>query len=123
MNVLPDVYIYLSPQEEERTFSSRGASKMYTSGSIASSHRMLPEINESGAIAKIRISVESDTVKHLKAFRIISSKMKISLLTLSCYFSCLHIQIIFLLSYELKMFFQIFESKVYRSVVLKKNIL
>ena len=50
---------------------------MYTSGSLASSQRMLTEINESGAIAKIRISVESDTVKHLKAFRIISRQMPI----------------------------------------------
>ena len=32
-----------------------GDSKMYTSGSIASSQRMLTEINESNAIAKIRI--------------------------------------------------------------------
>ena len=44
---------------------------------------MLIEINEiGGAIAKIRISVESDTVKHLKAFRIISSEKVISLLIL-----------------------------------------
>ena len=42
---------------------------------------MLIEINEiGGAIAKIRISVESDTVKHLKAFRIISYEMPISFL-------------------------------------------
>ena len=56
---------------------------MYTSGSMASSQRMRIEINESGTIAKIRISVESDTVKHLKAFRIISSEIPISLLILS----------------------------------------
>ena len=56
---------------------------MYTSGSIASSQRMLAEINESGAVDKKWISVESDTVKHLKAFRIISSEMPISLLILS----------------------------------------
>ena len=56
---------------------------MYTSGSIASSQRMLTKINKSGTIAKIRISVESDTVKHLKAFRMISSEMPISLLILS----------------------------------------
>ena len=52
MNVLPDVYIYLSPQEEECTSSSLGDSKMYTSGSIANLQRMLSEINKSGAIAK-----------------------------------------------------------------------
>ena len=45
---------------------------------------MLTEINEeSAAIAKRRVSVESDTVKHLKALRIISRKMPISLLILS----------------------------------------
>ena len=70
--------VHLSPQEEECT-----SYKMYTFGSITSSQGMLTEINEGGAIAKIRISLESDTVKHLKAFRIISSKMPISILILS----------------------------------------
>ena len=46
------------------------------------------EINESGAIAKTRIGLESDTVKYLKAFRIISSKRPISIVILcSLYFS------------------------------------
>ena len=54
-----------------------------TSGSITSSQRMLTEINDSGAIAKKSISVESDTIKHLKAFTIISSQMSISRLILS----------------------------------------
>ena len=45
--------------------SSWGNSKMYKSGSIASSQRMPTDMNESDGIAKIRISVESDTVKHL----------------------------------------------------------
>ena len=44
---------------------------------------MLTEINKSGAIAKIRISVKSDAVKHSKRFGIISSKMLVSLLILS----------------------------------------
>ena len=56
---------------------------MHTSGSIASSQRMLTEIKERGTIAKSRISVERYTVKHLKAFRIISGEMPISLLILS----------------------------------------
>ena len=56
--------VHLSPEEEECTSSSWWDSKMYTSGSIANSQSMLTEINESGAIAKIRIWVESDTVKH-----------------------------------------------------------
>ena len=38
---------------------------MYTSGSIASSQRLANEINETGAMAKIRVSVESNTVKRL----------------------------------------------------------
>ena len=56
--------VHLFPQEKECTSSSWGGSKVYTSGSIPNSQRMLIEINESGAITKIRIWVESDTVKH-----------------------------------------------------------
>ena len=51
----------LFPQEEECAW---GDSKMYTPCSIAISQRILSEINKSDAIAKIRIWVESDTVKH-----------------------------------------------------------
>ena len=78
-----DVYrcAHLSPQMEEYISFFQGDSKMYTfSSSTANSQRMLTEINEIGAIAKISILVESKTVKHLKAFRIISSKMQISLM-------------------------------------------
>ena len=50
---------------------------MCTSGSIAILQRMLTEINESGTIAKMGISVESDTDKHLKTFRIIYGVMPI----------------------------------------------
>ena len=56
--------VHLFPEEEECTSSSRGESKMYTSGSIENSQRTLTEINESGVITKISISVESDTGKH-----------------------------------------------------------
>ena len=56
MNVLPDVQIC--------PLRNKSAHKMYRSGSTANSQRMLTEINESGAIAKIRDWVESDTVKH-----------------------------------------------------------
>ena len=63
--------VHLFPQEEECTSSSWGDSKMYTSGSIANSQRILTEINESGATAKIKILVESHTVK---AFRKVSNK-------------------------------------------------
>ena len=56
--------VHLFPQKEECTSSSWGDSKMYTSGSIANSQRMLTEINESGATVKIKILVESHTVRH-----------------------------------------------------------
>ena len=72
---------------------------MYTSGSIASLQRLPTEINESGAIAKIRISVESDTVKHLKTFRIISSEMPLFLILSLQYFICLHIQFFFIFTF------------------------
>ena len=68
MNILSDVYIC-------------PLSKMYIFGSIANSQRMPTEINESGAIAKIRISVESDTVNRLKAFRIILAKCQFHFLS------------------------------------------
>ena len=117
-----DQCLHMSSQEEECICSSWEDSKMYTPGSIASSQRMLTEINESGATAKIRIWDGKWYCQTFKAFRIISSKIKISLLILSWWnSSCLHIQICFLLSYELKMFFQVFVPKVYRSVVLKNK--
>ena len=56
--------VHLFPQEEEYTSSSWGDSKMCTPGSIGNSLRMLTKIKESGSIAKIRIRVESDTVKY-----------------------------------------------------------
>ena len=80
---------------------------IYTFGSIASSQRMLTEINESDTIAKIKISVESDTVKHLKAFRIISYEMPSLFLIIQVDDILVVYSDIFLLSYELKMFFQI----------------
>ena len=86
-------YVHLPLQEEECTSSFLGDSKMYTSGSIVNSQMMLTEINWSGGIAKIRIWVVSNTVKHLKAFY-----------------------------YELKIFFQIFVSKVCWSVVAKNSL-
>ena len=54
--------VHLFPRKEECTSCSWGDSKMHTSSSIVNSQRMLTEISESGAIAKIRIWVESDTV-------------------------------------------------------------
>ena len=56
---------------------------MHTSGSIGNSQKMLTKINESGTRSKIKLSVESDTVKNLKAFRIISREIQISFLILS----------------------------------------
>ena len=60
----PSRCVNLFPQEEEYTSCSWGNSKMYTSGSIENSQMMLTEIIESGAIAKIKIWVESDIVRH-----------------------------------------------------------
>ena len=57
------ICVHLFPQKEEQTSSSRSESKMYISGSIANSERMLTDINESGVITKISICVESDTDK------------------------------------------------------------
>ena len=55
---------------------------MYISGSIASSQRMSTEINESDAIAKIRVSVR--ILSNIsEAFRIISREMPTLLLILS----------------------------------------
>ena len=45
-------YVHLSPKEEEYTSSFWKGSRMYTSGSIANSQKMLTEINESGTIVK-----------------------------------------------------------------------
>ena len=87
---------------------------MFKSCSIANSQRMLTEINESAAIAKISIGVKV-ILSNIKAFRIISGEMKISLLVV-CIF-----RDYFLLSCKRKMFFQIFASKLFRSVVLKNS--
>ena len=51
---------HLFPQDEECTSSSWGDSKIYTSGSITNSQKMLTEINKSGVTTKIRIWVKSD---------------------------------------------------------------
>ena len=56
--------VHLFPEEEECTSSSWGDSKMYTSGSIANSQKMLTEINDSDAIVKKSIWKESDTAKN-----------------------------------------------------------
>ena len=56
MNVRPDVYI--CPFRKNNTILFPGGdSKLYTSGSIASSQKMPTKVNESDAIAKIKISV------------------------------------------------------------------
>ena len=53
------ICVHLFLQEEECTSSPWGDSKTYAFGIIANSQRIL-----SGAITKIRIWVEGDTVKH-----------------------------------------------------------
>ena len=59
MIALLNVYIYLCPQEEECTSSSRGHSKIYTPGTIANSQtdRAPTEINEIGAVFKVRDTI------------------------------------------------------------------
>ena len=47
--------VHMFPQGEECTSLFWGDSKMYTSGSIANSQRILTEINKSGVITKIKI--------------------------------------------------------------------
>ena len=88
-------------------------SQIYTKHLAENLQRIRTQINKSSAIAKIRIWVENGTVKHLKTFRIIFSEIRISFLILcEWYFSCLYTQRFFILWYELKLFFQIFVSKV-----------
>ena len=98
--------------------SSWGSSKICTSGSIRNSQRKLTNRQN-------KDWVESNTGKRLKISGIIYRKMQISPVIISwLYFSCLHIQgIFFLISYALKMYFEILASMVYRSVVLKDNSL
>ena len=52
--------VYLCPQEEDCTSSSRGCSKIYTSGTLANSQtdRAPTKINKNVAIVKVRILVE-----------------------------------------------------------------
>ena len=70
---------YLFPQEEKCTSSSWGNSKMHTSGSIANSQRLLTKTK---VALKPSIWVESNIVKNLKPFIIVSSEMPISLFIL-----------------------------------------
>ena len=52
MNVLPSVYLSTLRKKLAPLLID---SKLYTSGSIANSQGMLPEINESSAIGKTRV--------------------------------------------------------------------
>ena len=61
--------VHLSPQEKECTSSSWGNSKMYTSGSIASSQRVLNKIKETCAIAKIRINKDFSGKWYCQTFK------------------------------------------------------
>ena len=74
---------HLFPQEEQCTPSSWGGSRMYTSS-------ILMYTSSASSIANWQ-SIQ--TVKHSRHFRIISSKMKVSLPILSWWcFNCLQIQ-------------------------------
>ena len=53
---------------------------MYTSGTIASSQMTPTKINKNGASAKSKnFSGTSDTIRHLKTFKMISDEMPILL--------------------------------------------
>ena len=53
---------------------------MYTSGTIASSQMTPTKINKNGASAKSKnFSGTSDTIRHLKTFKMISDEMPIFL--------------------------------------------
>ena len=103
---------------------------MYTSGSITNLQRMLSEINESGAFVPVKIYVESDTINVLEQLPV-KCHMLISFPTLclqmySVPTLCLQMyseKCFNIYFHELKIFSQIFESKVYESVVLKNNSL
>ena len=72
--------VHLCPQEEEWTSSSLGDSKMNTPGTIANSHRTPTKINKNVAIAKSKnFSGTSDTIRYLKAFRVISNEIPVLL--------------------------------------------
>ena len=65
MNVLPYVYICsLKKKGVKKSARLLPEGQISTSSSMANSQSMLTEINECRVIIKIRILVESDTVKH-----------------------------------------------------------
>ena len=85
---------------------------------------LLGLINKTGTIAKVRILVESDTVKHLMTFKIISSEKQYHFLSYvdDILVVCKFIQRNFLIFTFMRLkwgFFQTFVTKVYRSVLLK----
>ena len=82
MNVLPDVYNY-SHRKKSAPLLPEGTVKcIYTSVSIQNSQRMQTEINESVTIAKVGFS-QKWYCQTLKAFRIVSREIKISILILT----------------------------------------
>ena len=88
---------------------------------------LLGLINKTGAIAKVRILVESDTVKHLMTFKIISNEKQYHFLSYvdDILVVCKFIQRNFLIFTFMRLkwgVFQTFVTKVYRSVLLKNNI-
>ena len=87
MNVLPDVYI-CPLRKKGAPLLPEGTVKC-TLLAAYQVHRGCLLKSTKVAIAEIRISVESGTVKYLKTILLLS---------------CLHIQIFFLLAYELKIF-------------------
>ena len=83
--------VHLCPQEEESTSSSCSNSKMYTPGTIANAQTGKEwKKNKNGAVAKVNVGGNTDTIRDLKKIRVTSNEMLVLRLILDwCYFTCL----------------------------------
>ena len=107
--------VQLNVWEEECTFSSWGHSKMYTPSTRANSQRVPTKINTNCSVAKVykAFSGTRDTIRHLKAFRVISNEMQVLLILSWCYFSRLKMYSdkFFNAYFYEQMFFEIFVAR------------
>ena len=82
MNVSMNLYI-CALKSYSASLLPEGTNKMYTTGITANSQRISTKISENSSVAKIKnFSGRSDTIRHLKIFRIISNEMPVLLLIL-----------------------------------------
>ena len=96
--------MHLCPQEEKRTSSSWGDSEMCTHlwdhSKLTDKHKMPNQIKKGCCCQSKDFSWTRDIIRHLKAFRVISNEMLVSLLILWWYnfiVVCTCIQINFLM--------------------------